>query len=349
MSAGSSISGTIQATLADAVQKLSALYTWARNGPGPVDALGTPTHQQTDLGSAAHSWRRVYATELVLGGFVVTGSDLADISGALVLVGPAADDATLPITTLAVRPLIGDAATSVTMLLSAPGGGGGGGGGGTRASVGTSPSARSPGFSGLGGGSGGQGVSPTPTLKTFALAPAQAVNVIIARPGTGGAGGAAGVDQASAGSKGGDGGALVVTVGSTRDTHAGGRGGEGGEGADGPRVEVVSGSPSQERGGTDTRVYGAVGRAGGGFQSGGTAVVRPTADLDHTTRPQNWGAYVLGDASPEDGRGGAAIQLHPWGTGGAGGNGGASNGAAGAAGAAGAHGAPGYAVVLAWS
>ena len=326
-----------------------------------MDAQGTPTHQTTDLGSAANSWRKVFASSLVLGGTELTAARLAEISqDLLVFIGPAHDSDEVQ-TRHDIRTLIGDAATSITVMFRPPGGGGGGGGGGSAGGSvgGAAASPTTPRLTGTGGGSGAQGYVSPIQVRTIALTAAQPLTVAIQKPGAGGAGGGGGSEAQTSipgvgderpyigapGSDGGDGGTLTITAGTEIDVYAGGAGGAGAEGGSGYifRGGRTGDTVSFSRGPAAGFEPGGPGRRdigdGNGFDS-------PTFNLRGTGNV--WGAYIHGTRHQpiysRGGRGGSGDS-----TGGDGGDGASTFNGIGQDGKQGGHGARGFLIVLEWS
>ena len=116
MSAGSNLQGGGGQTLEQRVANIEAAL---RGGPPVIDALGVPTDDDVDLGSALNAWRDVFANGLVVGGARVDVAGLATATGVYVF---DANDAAF------VWPA--NRTTALILLWSAGGGGGGGGGGG---------------------------------------------------------------------------------------------------------------------------------------------------------------------------------------------------------------------------
>ena len=349
MAAGSGLVRAAPTTLAAVIQAVNALLSWARGGPGPVDALGSPTNGQTDLGSAANKWRQIFASSLVLDGNVLTGAQISVLRtrGFLFFRGPIHGQAP---GSFNVRQMIGDAATTVSVLLQPPGGGNGGGGGGSAGAV-LAPGSGYPRVAGFGGGSGGQGQQPPPEGLIFSLQPAQAMVITIEAPGLGGLGGsgtvfptyrvASGTDalDGNSGNPGNQGGSITVSVGATNTVFRGGYGGAGGRGGRGSGVRAPSNTIS-------------AGRGGDGWQGGGDPV-RETAQgvfasVDEGTAGTNWAAHIIGDTAPPHSNGGRSPVVGASGAAGAGGQGGTAT-TGGSAGNAGSNGLPGWALVVGWS
>ena len=117
MSAGSNLQGGGGQTLEQRIANIEAAL---RGGPPVIDALGVPTDDDVDLGSALNAWRDIFANGLVVGGARVDVAGLATATG--VYVFDASDAAfSWP----------ANRTTALILLWSASGGGGGGGGGGS--------------------------------------------------------------------------------------------------------------------------------------------------------------------------------------------------------------------------
>ena len=161
MSAGSNLQGAGGQTLEQRVANIEAAL---RGGPPVIDALGVPTDDDVDLGSALNAWRDIFANGLVVGGARVDVAGLATATRTYVF---DADDAAF---------LWPANRTKALMLLWSAGGGGGGGGG-----EGNLPRPDSPGED---GGTGGTGNAVTVTIAGVTYSSGGGV--------PGGAGGAAG-------------------------------------------------------------------------------------------------------------------------------------------------------------
>ena len=139
MSAGSNLQGAGGLTLEQRIANIEAAL---RGGPPVVDAVGVPTDDDVDLGSALNAWRDVFANGLVVGGARV------DVAGLAVATGVYVFDANDPTFSWPAN-----RTTALILLWSASGGGGGGGGGGTT------------GDRGEGGTDGGPGGASTVTIS----------------------------------------------------------------------------------------------------------------------------------------------------------------------------------------
>ena len=168
MSAGSNLQGGGGLTLEQRIANIEAAL---RGGPPVIDALGVPTDDDVDLGSALNAWRDVFANGLVVGGARV---DIAALAGSAPIYVFDASDATFA--------WPGTQTTALMLLWSSASGGGGGGGGGYRR--GTDGARR--------GANGGGWVRHPPS--PLAGRRIQAARPVGGRRGTGGGFGPGGVD-----------------------------------------------------------------------------------------------------------------------------------------------------------
>ena len=383
MASNSSIIGAFTQTAADLLQGLNSMLGWARGGPAPVDAQGTPTHELTDLGSALNSWRTGYFKSLVVDGRPITNAEILLLGQRSFHfgVGPAVVD---------IRALIGDAAVGFAMILSPAQGGGGGGGGGSGAFRALGSSAATSGsHSGFGGGSGGNGYYGGPFDLVVPVRPRVPITLTLGAAGGVGGGGAGGTARAATvggtlqqsssqnGGNGGNGvagGSSILAIGGQREIFAGGRGGAGGRGARGPYpagdLSTWFGrpGPGQQSGGLGTRIqpYSRSHMPEWMLQTGIHAPHNQSDNIAFGVKPidvlaQNWdlqsfpdsepygiaGGVAHGDGGGGTPAGGAAPGGH--GSGGAGGAGGAAVGSNGAPGAAGTAGRNAWYVLLSWT
>ena len=124
MSVGDSIQrvGSV-ATIAELAQRVEQMERFLSGGIGPVDLMGSPSHNAADLGGPAQIWRRLYAGGLTIG---ATDIDLTTVAqqlaaaSAVIYTAAGDHDATTDITAL----------RFLVLGAGAQGGGGGGGGGG---------------------------------------------------------------------------------------------------------------------------------------------------------------------------------------------------------------------------
>ena len=113
MSAGSNLQGGGGQTLEQRIANIEAAL---RGGPPVIDALGAPTDDDVDLGSALNAWRDVFANGLVVGGARV---DIAAVAGSAPVYAFGENDPTFS--------WPGNRTTALILLWSAGSGGGGGG------------------------------------------------------------------------------------------------------------------------------------------------------------------------------------------------------------------------------